>query len=114
MLNRMMGDKKKFGKVSFEIIGQERLYRYCTSLLNTFLKKTLEMVIHFLFLPWVDPEGGGGGRGPNPSPLKNHKNIGSPSNIGPDPLKIPKLPSKNSMLTIIGMPAKRSVSLAGR
>ena len=27
MLNRMMADKKRFGKVSFEIIGQERLYR---------------------------------------------------------------------------------------
>ena len=33
----------------------------------------------------VDPEGGGGGTWA-PDPLKNHKNIGFPSNIGPDPL----------------------------
>ena len=37
--------------------------------------------------PWMDPEeGGGGDRGSGP-PLKNHKNIGFLSNIGPDPLK---------------------------
>ena len=40
---------------------------------------------------WVDPGGGGGGRGTGPF-LKNHKNIGFPSNIDPDPLKITKLP----------------------
>ena len=40
---------------------------------------------------WADPEGGRG-FGP-PPPLKNHKNIGSTCNIGPDPLKIPWLPS---------------------
>ena len=33
---------------------------------------------------WVDPEVGTGG--PD-TPLKNHKNIGFPSNTGPDPLK---------------------------
>ena len=32
------------------------------------------------------------------TPLKNNKNIGFPSNIGPDPLKITKLPSQHSML----------------
>ena len=32
------------------------------------------------------------------SPLKNHKNIGFPSNIVPDPLTIRKLPSQHSML----------------
>ena len=32
-----------------------------------------------------DPEGGTGG--PDPSPLKNHKNIGFLCNTGPDPLK---------------------------
>ena len=37
------------------------------------------------------------GSGP-PPPLKNRKNIGFPSNIGPDPLIIPKLPSQHSML----------------
>ena len=34
--------------------------------------------------------GGTGG----PDPLKNHKNIGFPSNIDPNPLKITKLPSQ--------------------
>ena len=29
----------------------------------------------------------GGTGGPDPSPLKNHKNIGFLSNTGPDPLK---------------------------
>ena len=38
-------------------------------------------------------------RGPGSgSSLKNHKNIGFLSNIGPDPLKITKLPSLHSML----------------
>ena len=32
------------------------------------------------------------------TPLKNLKNIGFPSNIGPDPLKITKLPSQQSLL----------------
>ena len=41
--------------------------------------------------------GGGGDRGSGP-PLKNHKNIGFPSNIYPDPLKITKLPSQHSMV----------------
>ena len=40
--------------------------------------------------------GGGGGRGSGP-PLKNHKNIGFPSNFDPDPLKI-KLTSQHSMV----------------
>ena len=40
---------------------------------------------------------GVGNRGSRP-PLKNHKNIGFRSNTGPDPLKIAKLPSQNSML----------------
>ena len=63
---------------------------------------------------WVDPEERTGGQAPT---LKNHKNIGFPSNIGTDPLKIPKLPSQNSMLAIISTPAKRhlnGVSLADR
>ena len=34
-----------------------------------------------------------------PDPLKNHKNIGFPSNIDPDPLKITKLPSQHSMVS---------------
>ena len=38
-----------------------------------------------------------GDRGSGP-PMKNHKNIGSLSNSGPDPLKITKLPSQHSML----------------
>ena len=40
--------------------------------------------------------GGGGGQGVR-SHLKNHKNIGFLSNIGPDPLKITKLRSQNSI-----------------
>ena len=49
---------------------------------------------------WADPEGGGGAGGPDssPPPLKNHKNIGFPSNIDLDPLKITKLPSQHSMV----------------
>ena len=40
----------------------------------------------------ADPEGGTGG----PDPPENHKNIGFLSNIGPDPLKITKLPSQHT------------------
>ena len=41
----------------------------------------------------------GGTGGPDPPPsLKNHKNIGFPSNIDPDPLKLTKLPSQHSMV----------------
>ena len=58
----------------------------------------------------------GGGRGSvTPPSLKNHKNIGFPSNT--DPLKITKLPSQHSMWATIGPPAKRhfnGVFLAGR
>ena len=46
-------------------------------------------------------KGGGGTGGPDPNP-ENHKIIGFPSNIGPDPLKIAKL-----CWAIIGTPAKR-------
>ena len=41
--------------------------------------------------------GSRGGQGVR-TPLKNHKNIGFPSNIDPDPLKITKLPSQHSMV----------------
>ena len=41
---------------------------------------------------------GGGGSGVRPLPLKNQKNIGFPSNIDPDSLKITKLPSQHSMI----------------
>ena len=38
--------------------------------------------------PCANTEGGGGDAwGPDPLPLKNHKNIGFLSNSGPDPLK---------------------------
>ena len=43
----------------------------------------------------ADPEGGTGG--PDP-PLENYKNIGFPSNSGPNPFKITKLPIQHSML----------------
>ena len=62
----------------------------------------------------ADPEGGGAW---GPETLKHHKNISFPSNIGPNLLKITKLPSQHSMWATIGPPAKRhfnGVSLAGR
>ena len=45
------------------------------------------------------------------TPLNNRKNIGFPSNIGPNPLKITKLPSQHSMLG--HHPAKRHLNGAG-
>ena len=45
--------------------------------------------------------GQGGRTPPPPPPLKNHKNIGFPSNTGPDPLKIIQY------CAIICTPAKR-------
>ena len=42
--------------------------------------------------------GGGGGGAGGQDPLKIHKNVGSPSNIGLDPLKITKLLSQHKML----------------
>ena len=40
----------------------------------------------------------GSGPRPPPPPLKNHKNIGFPSNNGQEPQKITKLPSQHSMV----------------
>ena len=48
------------------------------------LSVDLEIVFHD---PWADREGGGWARGPDPTSLKNHKNIGFLSNIGLDLLK---------------------------
>ena len=42
-----------------------------------------------------------------PDLLKNHKSIWFPSNTGPDPLKIIKLPNQILCWAVIGMPAKR-------
>ena len=62
----------------------------------------------------------GGSRGGTggPDPLKNHKKIGFPINIDPDPLKITKLPIQASIKWwAIDTPAKRhfkGVSLMGR
>ena len=58
----------------------------------------------------TDPEGGGG-QGIW-TPLKKTQNIGFLSNTGPDPLKITKLPSLNSMLG--HHRHLNGVSLAGR
>ena len=77
---------------------------------------TIKYHVSGVHVSFADPEGGGGGGGGNRRsgpPLKNHKNIGFPSNIGPDPLKITK---QNYLVSIqcwaiIGMPAK-PVSLA--
>ena len=46
------------------------------------------------FISMADPEGG---RGSGPT-LQNHKNIGFPSNTGPGPWKLTRLPSQHSML----------------
>ena len=51
--------------------------------------------------PRIDLHGMGECRGKGvrtSHPSENHKNIGFPSNIVPDPLKITKLPSQHSML----------------
>ena len=42
-----------------------------------------------------------------PDPLKNHKNIGFPSNIDPDPLKSQSYQARNQWWAIIDTPAKR-------
>ena len=59
-----------------------------------------------MMYPMGGSRGGKRGSGPPPPPLKNHKNIGFPSNIGPDPLNITKLPC----LAIMGTPAKRHLN----
>ena len=58
-----------------------------------------------------------GGGGPDPPPLKNHKNKGFLSNTGPDPRKWQSYPASIQCQVIIGTPAKRhlnGVSLVGR
>ena len=65
---------------------------------------------------WADPGGGGGETGGPDPPLKNHKNIGVPSNIDPDPLKSHNYQANIQSGAIIGTQAKRhfnGVSLAG-
>ena len=61
------------------------------------------------WLSWADPEGGTGG--PDPPPLKNHKNLGFLSNTGSDLLKNHKAtkPAFN-----VGPFKLNGVSLAGR
>ena len=59
----------------------------------------LWMIVFRAALPGGAMCGSRGGTGsPDPPSLKNHKNIGSLSNTGPDPLKITKLPSQHSRL----------------
>ena len=58
-----------------------------------------DLVFSFLllFVPWdacADPEGGSGGLDPTPENLQSYRFL---SNIGPDPLKITKLPSQRSI-----------------
>ena len=50
----------------------------------------------------------GGSRGVDrgPDPLKNHKNIGFPSNIDPDPLKPQSYQANIQLWAIIGTPAR--------
>ena len=58
----------------------------------------LPLTIHmFLLDEYLGMSNGGiqrGTEGPDPPPLKNHKNIGFLSNTGPEPLKITQLPSQ--------------------
>ena len=49
----------------------------------------------------------GGTGGPDPLPLKNHKNTGFSSNTGPDPLKNRSCEASILCWAFIGMPAKR-------
>ena len=60
-------------------------------------------------VPYADTEEVGWGRGSGPPPtLKNHKNIRSPSNTGPDPLTITTLYQASIQCwVIIGTPAFR-------
>ena len=52
------------------------------------------------------PRGGSrGGQGVDPLP-ENHRNIGFPTNIDPDPKKITKLPSQHSMVGHYGHASK--------
>ena len=53
----------------------------------------------------ADPEGGGG-QGVR-TPLKNHKNIGFSSSIGPDPLENRSYQASIRCWVIIGTPEKR-------
>ena len=56
------------------------------------LKGTFQTSTFFQMHAMGGFRGGTGG----PDPLKNHKNIGFPSNIDPDPLNITKLPSQQA------------------
>ena len=58
------------------------------------LKGTFKTSTFFQMHAMGGSRGGTGGL----DPLKNHKNIGFPSNIDPDPLKITKLPGQRSMV----------------
>ena len=78
-------------------------------------KKQKEFTGHIIFAGqhgWIQ-RGGGGGQGVRTTPLKNHKNIGFPSNIDPDPLKSQSYQASIQWWAIIGTQAK-GVSLAGR
>ena len=55
-------------------------------MITTPWKEHFRQVPSFRCMPCADPEGGQGVR----TPLKNHKNIGFPSNIDSDPLNITK------------------------
>ena len=56
----------------------------------------------------------GGTGGPDPPPLKNHKNIGFLRKTGPDPLKITKLPSQHSMWGPSSARQRNAISMAFR
>ena len=56
---------------------------------------------------------GGGHWVRTPPPLKNHNFIGFPSNTGPDPLKISKLPSQHSTVGHYGPTSESQHSTVG-
>ena len=82
-------------------------------MITTRWKEHFRQVPSFRCMPWADPEGGQGVL----TPLKNHNNIGFPSNIDPDPLKSQSYQASIQWWAIIDTPAKRHfncVSLMGR
>ena len=76
-------------------------------LLQYFVCASIEALVRLLiFVCWSHAriQRGGGTGGPDPPPLKYHKNIGFLSNTGPDPLTNPKAtkPANIQCWAIIG------------
>ena len=72
------------------------MLNFLTCISTTFRKQAVKALARPCVCAWVDQEGTGVQT--PPPPLKNHNTIGFPSNTGPDPQKITRLPSQHSML----------------